>query len=142
MLRGMVALFALAVGVCLLSATAAQNTVVALPRLGGLQQSILPNDLKPPECFDIYVTAIAVDGSGGPGNDLVLGGPAGGRLSGGQGDDCILAGGGLTRLMGQAGNDVLIAGPGTWMLHGGPGNDRCYRKGGFAFVVNCETVIP
>lgn len=142
MWRWTAALFAALVVVCVSSATAAQNTVAALPRLGGLEQPIVPNDLKPAECFDIYVTNIVVDGSGGAANDLVLGGPSGGNLSGGQGDDCIVAGGGLTRLLGQAGNDVLVAGPWSWMLNGGPGTDRCYRNGGFAIVIRCETVIP
>ncbi|GAB4329906.1 MAG: hypothetical protein Kow0010_14600 [Dehalococcoidia bacterium] len=142
MWRWVVALIAGVLVIPLTSATAAQNTVTALPRLGGFEQPILPNDLKPPECFDIYVTNLVIDGNGGRANDLVLGGPFGGNLSGRQGDDCIVAGGGLSHLRGQAGNDVLVAGPGTWLLHGGPGNDRCYLKGGFPLVNGCETVVP
>lgn len=142
MFRWAVAALAIAVIASLTSATAAQNTIDYVPRAGGFQQPILPNDLKPDECFDIYITAIVVGGNGSGANELVLGGPGGGNFQGGGGDDCIVAGGGLTLLWGQAGNDRLIAGPITFLMHGGPGSDRCYLRGRSPMVFQCEVVIP
>lgn len=73
------------------------------------------NDVKPPECDGITLSAI-VSGNvlvtGTDANELVLGGIGLDTIDGGGGDDCIVGGGGDDSLIGGPGNDVCIGGEG------------------------------
>ncbi len=127
-----------------LSASAATNTVPAT-RIGVTDVPLTIMQLAPPQCAHLALTAVVYSGTGGTGNDLVLGtagSPA--TLSGGGGNDCIVGGAGSTTLRGQGGNDVLIGGPVPLVnLQGGAGTDTCYRGlATFAVVSGCETYVP
>ncbi|OLF19291.1 calcium-binding protein [Actinophytocola xanthii] len=63
---------------------------------------------------------VPVAGSGGPGNDKILGGRTDDALSGGAGDDTIHGNGGADTLDGGAGKDAI---------HGGAGGDQLYGDG-------------
>lgn len=126
-----------------LTASAASNTVP--PTLLGTTQVLLSiAQLAPPQCAGMPLTSIVYGGSGGGGNDLILGTPASETLNGGGGHDCIVGGGGNDYLRGQAGNDVLIGGPGNFeILNGGSGNDSCYGNGAvFVWPMSCEGYYP
>jgi Ca2+-binding RTX toxin-like protein len=84
------------------------------------------NELKPPACAALDLSAVSVGGGGGGGglSTLILGTPGNDNLVGASGDDCILGGGGNDRLNGNSGTDVCI---------GGPGNDTFHQS--------CETQI-
>lgn len=75
-----------------------------------------PNDLKPPECAAITLTAVGRGGGGGA-NSLILGTPGRDSLSGGAGDDCLVGGDGNDALRGNGGYDVCIGGPGVDSFH-------------------------
>jgi Ca2+-binding RTX toxin-like protein len=95
-----------------------------------------PNDLKPPECAALMITAIRdmsgkVVGSGA--NQLILGSAAGESISGGDGNDCIVGGPGGDWLFGGAGDDVLV---------GGPGFDWCFGQDGTNILDSCEIGFP
>lgn len=98
------------------SALAATNTVPGT-RIGQQIRSITANELKPPECAAINLTAIVVctggncNGSGA--SELLLGTANGERLRGRGGSDCIIGGGGDDELTGNGASDVCIGGPGT-----------------------------
>ncbi len=62
--------------------------------------------------------------SGGPGNDLLVGGAGNDKLSGGPGNDTLIGRGGNDKLSGGPGNDTLIGGPGEDTCIGGPGHDK------------------
>jgi len=126
------------------SASAATNTVPST-NIGISDVALTIAQLTPPECSHLTLTAIVYSGTGGAGNDLVLGGgstPS--TLSGRGGNDCIVGGANNATLRGQGGNDVLIGGPRSSVnLQGGPGNDICYRGlATTAFPTGCETYIP
>ena len=74
------------------------------------------NDVKPPECDGISLSAI-VSGTlivnGTDANELVLGGIGLDTIDGGAGDDCIMGGALGDTLIGGLGNDVCIGGDGT-----------------------------
>lgn len=126
-----------------LTASAASNTVP--PTLLGTSQVPLSiAQLAPPQCAGMALTSVVYGGSGGGGNDLVLGTPASETLRGGGGNDCIVGGGGDDNLRGQAGSDVLIGGPGNFeILNGGSGYDRCYGNGAaFVWPMSCQEYYP
>jgi Ca2+-binding RTX toxin-like protein len=91
---------------------AAANTVPAT-HVGRSQQAISVQNLAPPECVGMALTALVTNGNGTNANDLVLGDAAANTLSGGQGNDCLVGGGGNDTLRGQQGTDVCIGGGGT-----------------------------
>jgi len=71
----------------------------------------------------IFSTAPIGVVDGGPGNDAISTGDAGGYVFGGEGDDTLTAGEGAAALYGGAGSDVLTAGDSAGYLDGGSGND-------------------
>jgi len=101
-------------------AVAASNTVPPT-RLDDRQFSINANDLKPPECAALNLTAIVVCGggtcNGNNASELILGSSAIDDIRGGRGNDCILGGGGDDALRGDQNTDVCIGGPGTDTFH-------------------------
>ncbi|GIW15573.1 MAG: hypothetical protein KatS3mg063_1426 [Tepidiforma sp.] len=126
------------------TASAATNTVPPT-NIGVTDVPLTIAQLAPPECAGLALTTVVYSGTGGGGNDLVLGGgstPS--TLSGRGGDDCIVGGANNATLRGQGGNDVLIGGPRPSVnLQGGPGNDTCYRGlATTAFPTGCETYVP
>ncbi len=98
-----------------ISALAATNSVPAT-RAGSSTSVIGVNDLKPPECAALSLTAIRV-GDGTNANELVLGSAAGETIRGGAGSDCVLGGGGNDTVRGDQQTDVCLGGPGTDSLH-------------------------
>jgi hypothetical protein len=84
---------------------------------------ITANDLKPPECNALNLTAIftcpAAGGNcdGTDASELILGSPNGDTIKAGKGDDCILGGGGDDDLRGDQNTDVCIGGPGADTFH-------------------------
>jgi len=98
-----------------MSAVAAANTV-APSGLGEASHSIMPNDLKPPQCDALHLTNL-ITGSGNISgtleNDLILGSAGADTISGEGGNDCILGGGGNDTLIGGDGTDVCLGGAGT-----------------------------
>jgi len=113
-----------------ITAVAAANTVPS-SRLTDQSSPITPNDLKPPECAALDLTAILVcpaaggNCNGSNASELILGSPNADNIQGGKGNDCILGGGGNDSLRGDQNTDVCI---------GGPGNDTFPNPG-------CETEI-
>ena len=74
------------------------------------------NDVKPPECDGITLSAV-VSGTlivnGTAASELMLGSIALDTIDGGAGDDCIMGGALGDTLIGGLGNDVCIGGGGT-----------------------------
>jgi len=108
-----------ALGLVLVSALAATNTVSA-SRAERDVSSITADQKKPqPACNGITVTALVTGGGNGSNADeLVIGTAAAeGNLRGQSGNDCILGGGGNDTLRGDNGTDVCIGGPGTDTFH-------------------------
>ena len=104
-----------AVGLVLVSALAATNSV-PVSRAERDVTTITVDQKKPkPDCNGITVTAIVTGGAnGGNADELVLGlAAADANLRGMNGNDCILGGGGNDTLRGDGGTDVCIGGPGT-----------------------------
>lgn len=66
----------------------------------------------------------AVDFSGGPGNDTLVGGAGADRLTGGPDADTLEGKGGSDQLFGEAGDDTMIGGDGDDQCFGDAGNDR------------------
>lgn len=99
-----------------ISALAATNSVPAT-KAGRATSAIGVNDLKPPECAALILTAITVGVTGTNANELVLGGAAAETVRGGAGDDCVLGGGGNDTIRGDQQTDVCLGGPGTDTLH-------------------------
>jgi len=69
---------------------------------------------------------------GGPGDDILYGGPGNDTLEGGPGDDVLYGGDGNDTLEGGPGNDTLIGGPGDDFLDGGPDHDTAVFAGDYA----------
>ena len=114
-----IALIGASVGLVLISALAATNTVPGTNAERDVS-TITVDQLKPkPDCNGITVTVLVTGGgNGGAGNDLVLGTAAvNNPLRGNGGNDCIHGGGGNDTLRGDAGTDVCIGGPGTDSFH-------------------------
>jgi hypothetical protein len=72
-----------------------------------------PNDLKPPECASLTLTALVTGATGTNAADLQLGTPAADNLNGKAGNDCIIGGAGDDTINGGGGTDICIGGPGT-----------------------------
>ncbi|MEP6871332.1 MAG: hypothetical protein ABI939_05720 [Anaerolineaceae bacterium] len=123
--RTAVAGFALLL-LALVGASASANTV-PITRLSSTTYATNANQFAPAICAGISLTAIFVGGSGGSGNDLILGSAGNDTLSGNGGADCILGGGGNDNLSGNGGNDVIDGGPGTDTCDGGTGTDVVYN---------------
>jgi Ca2+-binding RTX toxin-like protein len=90
-------------------AFSAANTVPA-SHAGRSQAPIGAQDIAPPQCAGMSLTAVITNGNGGNGNDLVLGTAAGETLNGGSGNDCLVGGGGDDFLKAGGGTDVCIGG--------------------------------
>lgn len=91
----------------------ATNVVPSSRAGGGTGGPPTANQLKPPQCAAINLTAISFGGGGGNQNTLVLGTAGNDNLNGAAGSDCILGGAGNDRLAGNGGIDICIGGPGT-----------------------------
>ncbi len=114
-----IGLIGASVGLVLISAQAATNTVPGSNAQLDVS-TITVDQLKPnPDCNGITVSVLITGGgNGGAGNDLVLGtSGAEALLRGNGGNDCIHGGGGNDTLRGDAGTDVCIGGPGTDSFH-------------------------
>lgn len=115
-----VAIVGASVGLVVISALAATNTVPGT-NAGRTSGAISVDDKKPkPDCNGFTVTVLITGGGdGGAGADLVLGRAVAdtGPLRGNGGNDCIHGGGGNDSLRGDAGTDVCIGGPGTDTFH-------------------------
>jgi Ca2+-binding RTX toxin-like protein len=112
-----VALIGASVGLVLISALAATNTVPGSNAERDVS-TISPDELKPkPDCNGITLTAIVVGVNGGNPNELIVGSAAVESFRGGNGNDCIVGGGGNDTLRGDGGTDVCIGGPGTDSFH-------------------------
>jgi len=99
----------------LVAAMAAANTVPT-SKAFTTTKAITVNDLKPPECAGITLTAIVTGSgtfSGTAAAELILGGPRADNINGGSGNDCILGGAGNDTINGQGGTDICLGGPGT-----------------------------
>jgi Ca2+-binding RTX toxin-like protein len=96
----------------------ATNVVPTSSAGGGTGSRPTANQLKPPQCAALNLTAISTGGGGG-GNlpTLILGGAGNDTLVGASENDCIVGGAGNDRLIGNGGTDVCIGGPGTDNLH-------------------------
>jgi Ca2+-binding RTX toxin-like protein len=109
-------LAAIVAGVLLLALLAfaftAANTVPA-SHAGQSARSIGAQDIAPPQCAAMALTAVVTNGAGTAGNDLVLGTAVGETLNGNNGNDCLVGGGGDDTLKGGAGTDVCIGGGGA-----------------------------
>jgi hypothetical protein len=106
-------------GLVLVSALAATNSVPT-SKAGNDVTAITVDQKKPkPTCDGITVTVLVTGGgSGGNGDDLVVGTAAANtNLRGMNGNDCIHGGGGNDTLRGDGGTDVCIGGPGTDTFH-------------------------
>lgn len=73
--------------------------------------------------------------TGGPLDDLLIGGSGNDIIHGGGGDDTILGGGGDDQLYGDDGNDHLSGGNGNDELQGGDGDDDLKGEGGADHLV-------
>jgi|GEM_PF-6285544 len=67
---------------------------------------------------------------GGPGNDQIKTGPAGGYTNGEDGNDTLIGSTGADYLVGGAGDDYIRGGDGADMIYGGTGNDLLYGERG------------
>src|SRR3954453_6866624 len=74
--------------------------------------------------------ALAVNRTGGSGNDRIVGTNGNDRLRGRDGNDELIGKGGRDLLAGDAGRDRLAGGPGADTLLGGAGRDRSGAGGG------------
>jgi Ca2+-binding RTX toxin-like protein len=115
-----------AVGLVLISALAATNTVPG-SSAGLSSTGITANTLKPSQCSALTLAAV-VAGAG-----TITGGNASELVTGSGGVDTIDAGKGYDCLVGGAGNDALTGGQGTDVCIGGLGTDT--------FHASCETQI-
>ncbi len=110
-----VCLFGCVLALVTISALAATNNVPAT-KASRATRVIGVNDLKPPQCAALTLTAIRV-GNGTNANELVLGSAAGETIRGDQGDDCVLGGGGNDTVRGDQQTDICLGGPGTDTFH-------------------------
>jgi Ca2+-binding RTX toxin-like protein len=136
-------LFGVLIWTALMSALAASNTVPG-SRASDSQDPITPNDLKPPECAGLNLTAKIVGSgtlTGTNAAELIIGGPGADTISGGGRGDCILGGGGADNINGNAGNDVVLGGAGNDTINGALGSDVCYGEAGTDTFSNCETQL-
>ena len=113
--------------VSMLGFTAAN--VVPPTRAGEMSKARAVGELAPPECAGVGLATVVVGTTGGPGNDLVLGGPGGQTMRGEGGDDCVVGGGGDDTFIDLGGVDVCI---------GGPGNDT---NGFLGLFLRCDVFV-
>lgn len=108
-----------AVGLVLISALAATNTIPGSK--AGLSSSVISVDAKKPkpDCNGITVTVLTVGVTGTNSADLLVGTAAADTMTGRNGNDCIVGGGGNDNITGGAGTDVCIGGLGTDVNGGG-----------------------
>ncbi len=106
-------------GLVLISALAATNAVPASNAERDVSAITVDQKKPKPDCNGITVTVLITGGgSGGNGNDLVLGTAAvNNPLRGNNGNDCIHGGGGNDTLRGDGGTDICIGGPGIDSFH-------------------------
>lgn len=101
----------------------AANNVVPVTYLTDRSRIVTANDLKPPACAAINLTAIyycpTLGGAcnGTDASELIIGSTADDDIDSGKGDDCILGGGGANKIKGEQGTDVCIGGPDTDSFH-------------------------
>ena len=67
---------------------------------------------------------------GGPGADLIVGGPRADRHQGGADDDRLRSHGGPDTIRGMGGDDLLVGGAGADRMLGGAGDDNLYGRAG------------
>jgi hypothetical protein len=67
---------------------------------------------------------------GGPGGNLIVGGPRPDWLQGGPGDDRLRSHGGPDTVRGMGGDDLLVGGAGADVMFGGAGDDNLYGRAG------------
>ena len=114
-----IALIGGAVGLVLISALAATNTVPA-SKAGRTNSAIAVDNLKPqPDCNGITVTVLTVGVTGTNSADLLVGTAGADTMTGRNGNDCIVGGAGNDNITGGAGTDVCIGGLGTDVNGGG-----------------------
>jgi len=109
-------LFGCVLALVTVSALAATNSVPAT-KAGQRTSAIGVNNLKPPQCAALNLTAIRVGNDGTAANELVLGSAAGQTIRGRGGSDCILGGGGNDTVRGDQQTDVCLGGPGNDTFH-------------------------
>lgn len=104
--------------VLLLGIVATATNVVPTSRAGaGAGPRPTANQLKPPACALLNLTAISMGSGGGNQNTLVLGTAGNDTLVGAAGNDCLVGGAGNDRLIGNGGFDVCVGGPGVDVFH-------------------------
>jgi len=112
-----ITLIGASVGLVLISALAATNTVPGSFAERDVS-AISVDDKKPkPDCNGITLTVLVTGVNGGNPNELIVGTGAVESFRGFNGDDCIVGGGGNDTLRGDGGTDVCIGGPGTDTFH-------------------------
>jgi len=105
----------------LLGIAVTATSIVPISRAGSTSSGApTANQLKPPQCAALNLTAIVV-GSGtinGTGAaDLILGGAGADSMRGRGGADCLVGGAGNDFLRGDGGRDVCLGGPGADTFH-------------------------
>ena len=101
----------------------AANNVVPPTRLSDQSSIVTANQLKPPACSAIQLTAVLVcPTAGGPctgtnASELVIGSTVDDEIDAGKGDDCILGGKGSDTIKGEQHLDVCVGGPDTDSFH-------------------------
>lgn len=113
-----------------------------LPETSGtyyVQANMLPNLFS--DGTGAYTLSVAVNVTGGPGadtmigssglNDLLRGGAGNDRLRGAGGNDQLEGGSGNDKIFGNSGKDILIGGEGNDLLVGGGGADQFVFADGF-----------
>lgn len=139
MLRLLLRLAMLSLPVLLvLSIISAQAASVRIPQ-SNLGRSLVPitaNDLKPPECAGLNLTAVSNNGSTNI-PTLILGTSATENLRGRSTSDCIVGGSGNDTLRSNGGQSILIGGTGSDTLRNAA---VCYGSASSTFI-NCGTII-
>lgn len=135
----------LAIGSSFISASAASVTVPA-SSVGQGSFAITANDLAPPECSALVLTAVVsgngtINGAAGSVNELITGGSGADTINGNGGDDCILAGGGDDTGNAGDGADVLLGDAGDDQLNGDAGTDALYGGAGAGDVCTGGTEV-
>ena len=111
-----IALIGAAVGLVLMSALAATNTVPGSNAERDVSAITLDAKKPKPDCNAITVTALVTGAgtiNGSNSAELVLGSAGVDTMDGKAGNDCIVGGGGNDAITGGSGTDVCIGGPGT-----------------------------
>ena len=112
-----IALIGAAIGLVLISALAATNTIPGSFAEQDLSAISVDAKKPKPECNGITLTVLVTGVTGSNANELIVGTAAAESFRGGNGDDCIVGGGGNDTLRADGGTDVCIGGPGTDTFH-------------------------